>query len=619
MINKLTKSIYKMKNIKSKIINILCVVSLAFLSACNDKKDNGAPDDFDESFRAVSVTPISGVRIAWDYGSIQQLANRGATPRMVRVSEQELVAVYEWNGNVYLIKSVNNGVTWSAPVTLFARGTHTGTNGTASIAISDLMAQPALTLLPDGTLAAACAVRYQYTLTNVVYEYAAALKFRRINSATLALEPEMEVYANYGVEHPAFLQLPDGALQLYFTNGAIAQPIRILNSTSLDLMAFNEQNVSVIESNDGGVTWSSAIKDYGPDGIDRGWAGARVVASRAHRKNICPAPAIVGENIVVGLADNKTLNYKPYTVRSPLSENWKFPVADDTPDRRYALYEILPDKYFMSAPALLVLPGGATLLSYETDEGRIAGFETMELAIGDNDAYFFKHRNRPFPFADDEKAVGNSLMLFDEHTVVALTGSNRYFIDAPDETAPWLIKGYLLNDLTIGGGEITDFPIFVSATTGANLNAGLSIDGANLYVSVNVADKTSIPAESGATNGDGVYLYIDAANLSLLKVDEGTSKFWISSNGEVMRWNGKEGGWENAASDDITVYARTITDGYAHLIVIPRASLTNFNAQGIRFAIALTDYTDQNTGVTEMLTLCQELRSSSWMEVRFEN
>ena len=598
-----------MNNKKIKIWLIISVFSFLLLSACNDKK-NGVTDDFDDSFRAVPVTPVSGIRIMWDYGSLRQLASRGSAPKMLRVSEQVLVAVYDYYGNVYLIKSENNGVTWGAAVMLFARGAHTGADGTESIAISDIMVQPAFTLLPDGTLVAACAVRYQYSLVNDVYEYAAALKCRRINSATLTLEPVMDVYANYGVENPAFLQLPDGTLQLYFSNGANSVPIRTLNSTDIDLMAFNEQLITVIESTDGGATWSSSIMDFGADGVDRSWTGARVVVSRAHRKNVCPAPIILGENIVVGLADNNTLNYKPYTVRSPLSENWKYAVTGDTPDRRYALYDILPDKYFVSAPDLLVLPGGETVLSYETDEERYTGFETMELAIGDKDAYFFKHRNRPFPFADDQKAVGNSLMLFDDHTVVALTGSNRNI--AETETAPWFIKGYLLNDLSVGSSEIANEPIFVSTTKGGSLNAGLGIDDVNMYVNVRVKDNSPQIAPIGTTYGDGVYLYIDAANLSLLKVDEGISKFWVSSAGDVIRWDAKEGEWVEVVADGLTVNARMLSDGYSLEITITRSSLTNFNAQGIRFAMALTDY-----DVTEMLSLCQELRSSTWLGVKF--
>ncbi|MDR1887063.1 MAG: hypothetical protein LBQ70_04030, partial [Prevotellaceae bacterium] len=379
------------------------------------------------------------------------------------------------------------------------------------------------------------------------------------------------------------------------------------------------QQIVVIESTDNGQTWTSAVTDFGPDGVDRSWTGAKTVASRTGKNNIGPAPAVIGEQIVVALADNKTMTYKPYTVRSPLSANWANAVRGDTPDREYALYEMLPDKYFMSAPDLLVLPTGETLLSYETDEGRDTGFELMEVAVGTEDAYDFKHRTRPFPFGAAEKAVDNSLMLFNDTTILALTTTNQGLAATDKNTAPWYIRGYTLNDLTVTGSRIDDYPIFVGSLTEASIRAGLGIDVNNLYVSVRAGDGTPVAAATGTQQGDGVYLYIDAANLSLLDVDAGISKFWVSSTGEVKRWDGNEGQWTEATASGVTATAATSADGYTLDISIPRSALTNFNSQGIRFGIGLSNYTDVGVGVIDMLSLCRDLRSASWLGVTFPN
>ncbi|MDR1864593.1 MAG: hypothetical protein LBR08_03380 [Bacteroidales bacterium] len=588
---------------------------LALPGACGKEEDknDGIVDD---SYKPVQITPVSGLRIAWDYSSMTRLAAKGASPEMIRASDGSLVAVYESEGVVYLTRSTVVGDTWSAAVTLFAKSSHSGKNGDYVITYTELAGQPTVIQLAGGDLVAACAVRYQYTLDNVVTEFPAAIRLRRIDGTNLSLSAAaVDVYVNLGTESPAFLQLPDGKLQLYFVTCAAAQTLDMINSTGMAVDT-PEQQVAVIESNDEGATWSSYIADYGPDGVDRTWTGARTVASRAGRNNTSPAPALVGEQIVVALADNRTMTYKPYLVRSPLSSNWLNAVRGDTPDREYALYEILPDKYFMGNPDLLALPSGETLLSYETDEGRDTGFELMEVAVGSADAYNFRHRTRPFPFEATEKATGNSLMLLDDHTVLALTGSNHGLAATDKSVAPWYIMGHLLNDLTVTvGAPVSEYPVFVGGAAEANLNAGLGVTGDSLYVEVKVRDGSPVAAEPGAQQGDGVYLYIDAANLSLLDVDAGVYKFWIASTGETARWDGKEGQWTAVAPEGIKATAVPETDGYTLHIGISRARLSGFNSSGIRFGMGLSDYTAADAGVTDLLSLCRDLRSGTWLGV----
>jgi hypothetical protein len=595
---------------------LLLGAALVMFAACNrddDEKKTGTI--IDETYKPVSVTPVSGLRIAWDYSTLTRLTDKGVAPEMIRFSENSLVAVYEHEDRIYLTGSEDNGQTWGNAFTLFDKGSHTGKNNADDVTYEELMTQPTIIRMNSGDLLAACAVKYKYRVNDTDTQFPAAIKVRRINGTTFEPEQSKDVYVNLGVESPSLMMLPDGKVQLYFVNCAIQKSIAMINSTEMSV-DLREQQIVVIESEDEGQTWTSLIEEIGPDGVDRSWIGARDVASRAYRNNLYPAPALIDGQIIVAVADNRTMTYKPYIVRSPLSANWSKAVRGDTPDREYALYELLPDKYFMSDPDLLVLPAGDVLLSYETDEGRNTGFELMEVAVGSADAYNFKYRTRPFPFAANEKAVNNSLMLFDDSTALALTASNRGF-STDEDMAPWYIKGHLLNDLTVTGSEIDSYPIFVGGRTEANIKAGLGVDAGNLYVGVKAKDATSVTATAGTQHGDGVYLYIDAANLSLLDVDAGISKFWVSSTGEVARWDGNEGRWTAVSSSGITATAVEETDGYTLNVTIPRSTLTNFNSQGIRFAIGLTDYTDEETGITELLSLCQDLRSASWLGITF--
>jgi hypothetical protein len=608
-----------MNKFKTHIIRLFLVSAMLTIGfACGDKNGENGENIIDNVYKPIAVTPVSGLRIAWDYSTLTKMYDKGASPKAIRAADGTLVAVYAADNNIYLVRSSNGGISWTGNTLLFEKTSHTGKNGNDDISFSEFMMQPTITQLANGDFIAACAVKYQYTLTTTapptVVDFPAAVKVRRITGST-TLEPVKEVYANLGCESPAFLQLPDGNLQLYFANGAVPQTVSILNSTNM-ATAITEQDVVLLTSADDGRSWSSSIKDFGPDGVDRSWSGAKEVASRFNAVNKYPSPVLLGNQIVVALADNKAMTFKPYTVRTPLVANWSIPVKGDTPDREYALYELLPDKYLMNATTMLVLPQGKTLLSYESDEMRNKDFEIMEVAVGDADARNFKHRTRPFPFPDTEKAISNSIMLLDETTVMAFTTSNRGTTTATT-VAPWSVKGYFIDDIALTGSQISDYPLFVGSKTEAGIRAGLGIDASNLYVKVTAKDATPIDAPAGSQHGDGIYLYIDAANLSLLDVDAGIYKFWVSSTGSITRWDGKEGIWVDVPADGLTVNAQKTTDGYTLDIALSRAKLSGFNDKGIRFAIGLSNFTTPTLGITELLSLCQDLRSASWIGIVF--
>ena len=180
-----------------------------------------------------------------------------------------------------------------------------------------------------------------------------------------------------------------------------------------------------------------------------------------------------------------------------------------------------------------------------------------------------------------------------------------------------MIKGHLVNELVINKREIEDHPIFVGGKSEANIRAGIGIDESNLYVDVIGIDPTPVIAEEGKENGDGIYLYIDAANLSLLDVDAGMSKFWISSDGEVLSWDGKEGSWIPGSANGIEVSETKSEAGYKLSIAISKDMFANFSDESIRLGVGFTDFVNENEGTTELLSLCEDMRSSTWLEISF--
>lgn len=606
-----------MKYAKNKVSLALAVLALsALMLSC---KKSGPPEKgiVDESYRPVKVSPVKGLRIAWDYRSFEQLADRGRSPQMVRAGETTLVTTYEVDGNVFFRWSIDDGVIWSDPNLLFGKTTHQGRDGSYTMTITDMKTNPSIISLQNGDLLAACAVHYQYTQPAsqpaIHISYPAGIIVRKISTSDFSLSDEKEVYFNLGCDEPALLALPSGEVHLYFSNGDVATDVGLLSATELNRNLLMRR-VDMVHSTDGGVTWSGKLDRFGPDGVEQRWVGAKTIVSRYNKMNISPSLAIVGDEIAMAFSDNDKVTYKPFTVRSPLQNSWPYAINGDTPDREYAFYEILPDIQLVADPTLLTLPSGQVLLSYETDNGKASGIRTMGVAIADEGAQDFTKHTRPFGFLTGHYSKQNSLLLWDDYTVAALTASDYA---SQTDTVPWMIKGYLIEDLVLSKDVAREYPFFVGGHSAANLEAKIAKSDAEITIEAVVTDSTPVAAASGTENGDGIYVYIDAPNLSLLDVDAGISKFWVSSGGEVIRWDGKEGKWVVVGSEGIVASVTESDSGYGVKLVIPTNRLVDFNPEGIRLAFGLSDYIDGERGTTELLSLCEDLRSSTWLGVTF--
>lgn len=586
------------------------------ISACKKQEQSKEGDTtVNGPYQPISIKPTTGTRIAWDFSSFAKLADQGTAPQMIRISETSLLLVYELSGQIQYRRSDDNGLTWLDANVLFPKYTYTGKDGSYDLTFTDLMAQPTIIRLQNGNLLAACAIYSSYTLGGIVTQFPSGILVRQLTNETWNLEPVQEVYRNLGCDHPSLVALPNGTIQLYFTNGNASQDVQVLRSTELSI-EIAEQKIEMIASVDDGLTWTSRLEAYGPDGVMHHWVGATPIASRHDKNNHDPSAAVVGNEIVVSFADNKTLTYKPFTVRTNLNANWPAASNGDTPERMYALYELLPENYRMDAPYLLTLPSGNTLLSYETDAGRLDDREIMEVAVGNQQAMDFTNYSQPFAVDLQHTAKQSSLLLFDESTVMALASSDY---DNTDKVlAPWTMKGYLIDEWEVNKAEITEFPLFVGAQTISHMRVGLGKDAANLYITAKVVDPMAIHAEKDQVLGDGIYVYIDAPNLSLRDVDAGVTKIWVSSAGDIIRWDGKEGQWAKSSTDGLKATVTETTGGYDIHLTVPKDKLIRLNDQTIRFAAGFSDYTSADVGYTELLSLCEDLRSSTWLGVHFK-
>lgn len=397
----------------NKFFFTILVISFNVL-ACSSSNTGELPESPEVPVEA------GGIRIVWDQSTLQRIAPQDGRqlryagyPRIKRLNDGTVIAVYEAQGNTELIQSSDSGKSWSEPAITFYGHTQSDAQGNE---VRVNMANPEFIELKNGDWLVACNYR---PAKPEVAPFAIAVARSNDRGKTWGKPQviyEAEPRFHDGCWEPAFLQLPDGTLQVYFAN-------------EKPYTATNEQEISVLDSPDNGYTWS---------------ADARTVSFRAGHRDGMPVPLIVGDEILVAIEDNKGGQFKPYIIRTPIADNWKAPVGAESPMREYALHNPLPDEVYAGAPYLARLATGEVLLAYQTTRNRSTDWEksTMEVAIGDKEGRNFQKISRPFPVPPDREAKWNAIALWDENTVVATSASN---FDGGSISA-WMILGRIIVD-----------------------------------------------------------------------------------------------------------------------------------------------------------------------------
>lgn len=570
---------------------------LSFLGGCTDG------DNESEKVPGTKGEPVEGIRIAWDYSSMQRLAPLGdrslgwaGYPRVRRLNNGMLMAVYETGGSGEMVYSTDNGVSWNGPFITFRKHTVTNDNGSTEVNI----ANSELIQLQNGDLAMACNYR---PATPEITPFAIAV--RRSTDMGQSWTDDQVIYEGGprftdGCWEPAFLQLPGGELQVYFANEA-------------PFLTSNEQNISVISSSDNGKTWSKEI---------------RTVCFRAGRRDGMPVPVIVGDEILVAIEDNRIDQFKPYIVRSKIADNWKRPVLADSPDREYALEKPLQDGVYAGAPYLMRLPSGEVLLSYQTTGGRTSDWErsTMEVAVGDKTGRHFAKLSRPFDVPVDREAKWNSLSLWDENTVVA--ASTTSFRSPNCEV--WIIKGHVIPELRAKQGTVfvdgritedewgTGFPIFIGQKGTANIRANVQYDGQNLYFCADVADSRLVRGDK-PSQSDGVFLYLDSDNSCQLSPGVGMYRIFCDTGGKVTVEEGNDGEWKGIPS--VNIEAKVIItegSGYQAEFKVPFSAVKKSDRGDMRVNVGLNESGGTVPGYEENVVNSVPSSSNTWCRLRLE-
>ncbi|MBB5352516.1 hypothetical protein HNR46_002762 [Haloferula luteola] len=198
-----------------------------------------------------------------------------------------------------------------------------------------------------------------------------------------------------GCWEPAALELASGEVQVYFANEG---PYR----------DSNEQEISLLRTQNGGRSWSEA----------------ETVAFRSGHRDGMPVPVALPEvnGIAVAIEDNGLRGtFKPVILGTSAERGgWKDGVVDSASFHRWrALKEPLAARAYAGAPYLRWVRKGVTVLSFQLAENGEMRDSRMAVCLGNGKAQDFETPS--FPFPEGRGQLWNALFVVDAHTVMAIT------------------------------------------------------------------------------------------------------------------------------------------------------------------------------------------------------
>jgi len=537
---------------------LICLLSINSLSAQAPK----------------SLPPVGGIRLAWDYSTLKKVSTtdvrNAGYARMIQLHDGSLICVYEGDGNTVAVKSNDEGKTWGEQIMIAPK--ENGVN----------MAVPDILQLADHSLLAMYNPRPRGNDSTKRF----AIRTKRSTDGGKIWGDERVLYQagskfQDGCWEPSAIQLPSGEIQLFFAN-------------ERDYTKSNEQNISMVRSKDGGLTWT---------------ANREIVSFRKGSRDGMPVPVLLQnkKEMAYAIEDNGFKNFKPYIIRSTLQNNWQITVNAGSADRNYALSDKIPDSIYAGAPYLRQLKTGETILSYQGTEGRINNMNhsEMKVVIGDADARNFTRKSSPFKLAENKSGLWNSLSVLNDNTVVALTSTSNYATGRGNEV--WMIKGHVIPELKAAkvtmklDGGIHDneedawenADIFIGQQSWLSLAGGVAYDDRFLYFFNKVIDVVN--------DSSVVTYYIDPQNKHYAAPGAGNYKISLSGANKIQMYTGNNGGWIAAKATGIKAAISAKHSGYIAEIAISWAAIGGKPALNKRLGlnVALTThkgYTENISG-----------------------
>lgn len=320
-----------------------CLLLLLLLSiSCSGKED---------------TKPVPGpepepteLKVEWDRINVKTW--KGGYARVHRLNDDRLMAVYESGGQAFCRFSSDNGYNWTSATLAIdkeqvAQGAETTWTNNANAEFGQLSANNPH---HPGRIIYAVNIRPSGNRSDI-FPYSIAYAVSDNNGKTwserkIAYQSEIWSQAvTKGCWEPFVLELPDGTVQIYF-----ADETPYYRNGRLGY-----QNISVIESKDGGDSWSDA----------------RIVAYTEKKRDGMPVVMMYNNNLYLVVEHYEgSQHFHPQIVWNPVKKNWSKTVT--CPDATYRFDPMKTQLDFINnyygAP-YLIATDNYFVLSYQSSEG----------------------------------------------------------------------------------------------------------------------------------------------------------------------------------------------------------------------------------------------------------
>ena len=368
------------------------------------------------------------IKVVWDQ---PEKIVRGGYPRVHRLNDGRLMMCYSSSANTYIRFSDDDGYTWTEDAQVVMKHFSVDNElGKAKVHA----ANPEFAQLSEdnphkpGRIIFTCNYRPMNPdskaegddkFRSSVFPYTIAIKTSDDGGKTWSAMKHVyrsETWkqdALSGCWEPFVMELPDGTVQIYFAD-----------ETPYYKKGSNWQNISVIESHDGGTTWSAP----------------RVVSQNGSGRDGMPAVMLLDDMIYMAIETSELgTRLHPVVVCNTIEENWQTPVLKDSPNRFHPFRHSLKSDVIYSGAPYIITTDNYIVYSYQIadisddkkdNDSRHAAMEVQvcpKSEVKDGCFYTMRAATRPIDLDQwSETALWNSLCDLGNDQILAVSQYNGY-------------------------------------------------------------------------------------------------------------------------------------------------------------------------------------------------
>lgn len=296
------------------------------------------------SFDSSAKRVLPDISFEWDEPLV--LCPGGYT-RVHSLTDGRLMCSYTYKNNGFIRYSDDNGYSWGAPCMVMKSYEWFNENGSTLVG----MHNPETLQLSSSNPYYPERLFYIVNLRpsekkSSIHPYGIAYVTSDDGGATwsemktLFLSEQWNHDVSKGCWEPFLMELPDGTIQMYFSD-----------ETPYFKNGDHFQNISVMESHDGG----------------NNWIGPRIVCYTPKFRDGMPSTMIYGKNIYLAIeANNVNVRLHPQILYSPIKDNWSQTVGESSEYRFDPFIEPLSSPDYTTGAPYLTQTEHFIVISYQT-------------------------------------------------------------------------------------------------------------------------------------------------------------------------------------------------------------------------------------------------------------